>query len=155
MSRRGRLMMISMCLAAVVGPLFAASAGSAVSPPSDQVSGTNLIQNGSFENRACVGYEVCQRGPKSRAIVDWTVGPKNVDIQTSSYFTAYAGNQSVDLSGSASGSVIQAVATKSGTQYELSWYLSGNMYCGPVTKTMNVYWDKTLVDTYTFNTTGD
>jgi choice-of-anchor C domain-containing protein len=145
-------MMISTCLAAMVGPVFAAAGSTAFASSVNQ--GTNLIQNGSFESHICTQY-VCQHGPDNKGIVDWTVGKTNVDIQTNSYFAAYDGNQSVDLSGSASGSVRQAVATTSGTQYDLSWYLSGNMYCGPTTKTLNVYWDKTLVGTYTFDTTGD
>lgn len=116
-------------------------------------AGENLIQNGGFEMPSCDASS-CEYGAGSTAIPGWTVGGNSVDIVPSGYFQAFKGNQSLDLSGSASGTVTQDVSTVSGRKYTLKWHLAGNPYCGQATKTMDVYWDGTLAGSFDFDTTG-
>jgi hypothetical protein len=47
------------------------------------------------------------------------------------------------------------VDTTPGANYTLSWYMAGNTNCGQSIKTMDVYWDGTLVDAPTSNDTSD
>jgi hypothetical protein len=82
------------------------------------------------------------------------VGGNSVDVTSNSYWQPAKGSQSVDLSGSASGSVKQKVATTLGDTYVLKWYLAGNTACGQSIKKMHVYWNGKLVDSVQFNTTG-
>lgn len=112
---------------------------------------TNLVLNGSFERPDC-SPAYCEFDGGSTAIPHWVVGGNSVDV--ASYWQPARGSQSVDLSGSASGSVRQKVATTLGDTYALKWYLAGNSACGQPIKTMHVYWNGKLVDSLKFNTTG-
>jgi choice-of-anchor C domain-containing protein len=116
---------------------------------------SNLIVNGSFEEPS-----IWQTNPfveydaGSTAMPGWTVGGNSIDLVGQNYWQAENGDQSVDLSGSAPGSVSQTVGTTPGANYTLSWYMAGNTNCGQTIKTMNVFWDGTLIDSPTFNTAG-
>jgi choice-of-anchor C domain-containing protein len=124
--------------------------------PSSLAAPSNLIQNGSFESpsiwqsSAIVDYVA-----GSTAMPGWTVGGNSVDLVGESYWVAEDGDQSLDLAGSAPGSVSQTVDTTPGANYTLSWYMAGNTNCGQSIKTMDVYWDGTLVDAPTSNDTSD
>ena len=133
-------------------------------------AGPNLIMNGSFESpvvtqRACPGPLNGNFGEffgGSAGITDWTVGGASVDLYTYGNNgcgpAAEDGGQSVDLAGSgppASGSVGQVVPTVAGQSYELTWWMSGNMYGGgQATKVMNVEWNGASIATSTFDTAG-
>jgi choice-of-anchor C domain-containing protein len=112
----------------------------------------NLIKNGGFEEPACPP-QVCEYpGGDSGDVPGWAVGGNSVDIVGAAYFQPAGGSQSLDLSGSAPGSVTQRVDTVKGAVYTLSWELAGNPVCGQPIKTMRVYWDGVLVADPKFDT---
>jgi hypothetical protein len=82
------------------------------------------------------------------------VGGNSIDLVNTDYFQAAFGSQSVNLSGSAPGSVEQTVDTTSGVTYHLKWYMAGNPYCGQPVKIMHVYWDGNLIAAPRFDTSG-
>lgn len=115
----------------------------------------NLIVNASFEKPACTGVDgngICEFNGGSRAIPHWTVVGASVDITEARIFQSATGNASVDLSGSASGSLTQQVATTAGSAYILKWHMAGNTACGQKTKTMQVYWNGLRVGAFAFDT---
>jgi choice-of-anchor C domain-containing protein len=112
----------------------------------------NLVLNGGFTEPAC--SSVCEVGARSTEIPHWTVGGNSVDIIPSGYFEPAAGSQSVDLSGGAPGTLTQTVTTAAGSTYLLRWHMAGNPVCGQQFKTMDVYWDGVLEDTFKFSTSG-
>jgi choice-of-anchor C domain-containing protein len=114
---------------------------------------SNLVKNGGFEEPAgCDPF--CEYAAGSTAMPHWVIGGNSIDLVNTGYFQAAFGSQSVDLSGSAPGSVEQTVDTTSGVTYRLKWYMAGNPYCGQPIKIMDVYWDGTLIAAPRFNTTG-
>jgi choice-of-anchor C domain-containing protein len=145
--------MLTTALAAtMLGPVTTASASAGV--PADS-SPTNLVVNGSFEDPSSWQTEAIDEYPGgSTGITGWTVGGDSVDVTGSSYWTAQDGEQSVDLSGSAPGSVSQTVATTPGSVYTLTWYMAGNDNCGQPIKTMDVSWDGSQIYAPTFDTDG-
>jgi hypothetical protein len=110
-----------------------------------------LIVNGNFSLPAKSGYftvySTDQTAPGKR-IPGWTVGADSVDIIGSDYWPpppgSPSGSQSIDLSGSAPGSLTQIVGTTPGWAYLLKWYVAGNPGCGQPTKVMHVLWDNIL-----------
>jgi choice-of-anchor C domain-containing protein len=122
--------------------------------PSPARGDSNLIVNGGFESPAvCPGqFDEYDRG--STAIPGWVVGGNSVDLVCHTYFVAAAGRQSIDLSGSTSGSVSQAVSTTPHETYRLSWYMAGNTNCGQAVKTMHVFWHGRLIEAPRFSITG-
>ena len=113
----------------------------------------NLILNGSFEQPRQTSDAALSSG--SGGLADWTIGGDSVNLDGSGYWQAEDGLQSLDLSGNAPGSVSQTVTgTTAGATYTLSWFVAGNPECGQAVKRMNVYWNGTLVDEPSFNTTG-
>lgn len=100
----------------------------------------NLITDGSFESpvvAAAAGYEVFT--PSAGSLPGWSIVGTEVAVVGSSFveagvaFVAESGNQWMDLSGlgapSLTNGIIQSVATTSGLQYQLSFYL-GSAYTG-------------------------
>jgi choice-of-anchor C domain-containing protein len=146
----------ALAVALTAGVIVAVQQPSSIATPVASGSPANLVQNGSFESpsiwqtNSLVEYDA-----GSTAMPGWTVGGNSIDLVGENYWDAEDGDQSVDLSGAAPGSVSQAVATTAGANYTLSWYMAGNTNCGQSIKTMNVYWDGTLVDSPTFNDSGD
>jgi choice-of-anchor C domain-containing protein len=129
----------------MLAPAARAAATAAAAPD-------NLIKNGGFEEPACPP-QVCEYpGGDSSDVPGWTVGGSSVDIVGAAYFQPAGGSQSLDLSGSAPGSVTQRIGTVKGTLYTLSWDLAGNPVCGQPIKTMHVYWDGDLVAEPKFDT---
>jgi len=114
----------------------------------------NLVVNGGFELPSDGSSTYIEYAGGSTAIPGWTVGGNSVDVTSTSYWEADQGTQSLDLAGSAPGSVTQTVATTPGATYTLSWALAGNTNCGASVKTMDVGWNGTVVDAPTFDTTG-
>ena len=89
----------------------------------------NLVTNGSFEIGAPSGG--CQAGATS--LSGWTVTAGNIDIDSAtpgcSGITPADGTYFVDLTGSWSndvGAIAQDITTAIGTQYNLSFYFTGN-----------------------------
>lgn len=100
----------------------------------------NLITDGSFESpavAAAVGYEVFT--PSASSLPSWSVTGTEVAVVGSTFveagvaFVAESGNQWMDLSGlgapNLTNGIVQSVATTSGLQYQLSFYL-GSAYTG-------------------------
>ena len=79
------------------------------------------------------------------------MGGDSVDLVCHTYFAAAAGRQSIDLSGSSSGSVSQRALTQPGGKYTLSWQMAGNTNCGQAIKTMDVFWNGKLAGAPTFD----
>ena len=116
----------------------------------------NLIVNGSFEDPAIWQYtDLAEYDGGATDMPGWTVGGDSVDLTAGSYWLAEDGQQSLDLSGAAPGSVAQSVATSAGQPYTLSWDLAGNTNCGQPVKTMHVSWDGALIESPSFDTAGD
>jgi choice-of-anchor C domain-containing protein len=146
-----RVAAVLVSVAAGLGPVATTMTGTAAAAAGTAGTARNLIRNGSFERPDC-SPSFCEFDKGSTAIPHWTVGGNSVDLVYSAYFHAARGHQSVDLSGSAPGSVRQRVATRAGRRYVLKWFLAGNPVCGQKIKKMHVYWDGKLVDSVTFNT---
>jgi choice-of-anchor C domain-containing protein len=133
-------------LVGLSAPAFAA--------PGPASGNSNLIANGGFESpTVCPGpFDEYDHG--SKAIPGWVVGGNSVDLVCHTYFVAAGGRQSIDLSGSAPGSVSQAVPTTPHETYRLTWHVAGNTNCGQAVKTMHVFWDGKLIKALTFDITG-
>jgi hypothetical protein len=83
----------------------------AASASGDAADSVNLITNGSFESPSIwQSNSVVEYDAGSTAMPGWTVGGNSVDLVGESYWQAEDGDQSVDLSGSAPGSVSQTVS---------------------------------------------
>lgn len=149
----------ALAVALTASVIIVAEQPSSIATPAVTAAGassTNLIENGSFESPSIWQSNLLvEYDAGSTVMPGWTVGGNSVDLVGENYWEAEDGDQSVDLSGSAPGSVSQAVATTAGANYTLTWYMAGNTNCGQSIKTMDVYWDGTLVDAPTFNDTGD
>jgi choice-of-anchor C domain-containing protein len=100
-------------VAAIVAVAMSASAANAVT-----------IVNGSFEFGSDPG-SFSTEGVGSTAITGWTVGGFSVDY-IGSYWQASDGVRSIDLSGVNAGSLSQTIETVIGTDYTLTFDLSGN-----------------------------
>ena len=151
--RRSRSFVATMVLFGLLVPLPAIVQASpaAASTRSD----ANLITNGGFEKPSIwQSSSFVEYDTGSVAVPGWTVGRNSVDLVGQSYIDPESGHQSVDLSGSAPGSVSQSVATTTGKNYTLTWFIAGSTNCGQVVKTMDVFWDGTLIDSPTFDTAG-
>src|SRR5215472_8162170 len=104
-------------------------------------TGPNLIKFGGFESPVvaspCPGggssaaTGVCTYSAGSTAIPDWTIGGDSVDLVSSAFWQPARGNQSLDLSGNAPGSVTQVVPTVPNRRYLLRWGMTGAPHCGP------------------------
>lgn len=115
--------------------LFAASAANAT---------PSIIQNGNFAITSCTSSFCTYGAGNSTGIADWTVGSGStdspggsVDLVTTYWQSPPLGGNSVDLDGNAPGSISQSFATDVGTNYQVSFYLSGNPDGGSNTKTLD------------------
>jgi len=153
--RRVRFLVLPALALALAASIISAQWADAAPGTAVTVAPANLITNGSFESpeiwqaNSFVEYDA-----GSTAMPGWTVETGSVDLTGSGYWEAENGNQSVDLSGSSSGSIQQTVTTKPGQAYTLTWYIAGNTNCGQVVKTMQVSWDGTVIDSPEFDTAG-
>lgn len=85
----------------------------------------------------------------------WTVGGGSVDLVSDRLWDAAEGDQSVDLSGGAPGSISRTVPTLPLTTYVVTYKLAGNTGGpSPVVKTGDVRVNGALIDDLTFDTTG-
>ena len=102
-------------------------------------SNAATIVNGSFEADATTGqYDTFFAGGVT-SMTGWTVGSGSVDLVNSTLWDGEQGSQSVDLDGSAVGSIFQTINDLVvGVQYTMSFYMSGNTAGAPVVKTLDV-----------------
>jgi hypothetical protein len=149
-SRRRALASIGVLSLALVGVLVSSGVSAASARAS---TGSNLITNGCLQVAGNTRIDTFEGG--STQIPGWTVGGDSVDVNASDYWEPGPGcSQNVDLAGNAQGSVSQTVSTTPGVSYLLQWYMAGNTECGPVVKSMHVFWEGRLVAAPTFDTTG-
>lgn len=105
-------------------------------------SAQNLISDGSFESplvQASAPFEFDVFTPSDATLPGWSIVGTEIAVVSSSFaeygvtFVAESGNQWMDLSGlgapNLTNGIIQSVATTSGLQYQLSFYL-GSAYTG-------------------------
>ena len=94
------------------------------------------ISNGSFENGTAPGSftNIVTGGTN---ITDWMVDSGNVDY-IGTYWVASDGSRSIDLNGTAAGSIKQTFATTVGATYEVTFDLSGNPEGTPGTRVVRV-----------------
>jgi choice-of-anchor C domain-containing protein len=113
---------------------------------------TNLVKNGGFEDPPLgdsVGYVECPNG----LVDDWVIGGAGID-HIFKYWSSSEGEQSIDLSRHAQGSVSQLIPTEPGKSYDLSFAMAGNPDGAPKVKTVEIFWNGLSKGTDTFDTTG-
>jgi choice-of-anchor C domain-containing protein len=103
----------------------------------------NLLQNSSFEAPSAGSSFVTRGGD---GLTGWNV-TGNID-HIGGFWVASEGIQSVDLNGSAAGSVSQTIATIPGQHYRLRYALGENLF-GFGNKTMDIVWQGNVVDSLT------
>ncbi len=111
-----------------------------------------LGENGSFEDGTDpVVYMTLSTGATD--ITNWTIDSGSIDY-IGSYWIASEGTDSIDMSGSAEGSISQEFTTVVGATYEVTFDMAGNPAGGPVEKTMTVMATGDPGESFTFDTTG-
>jgi len=116
-----------------------------------------LISNGGFESTSCTSDEWCTYGT-GNDIPGWTITEGTVDIQASNTnggtVVAHSGSWSVDVSGNNVGAIAQDFATHVGDQYTVTFWLAGNVNCGPEFKVLDVSATGADTQQYTFDIGG-
>jgi choice-of-anchor C domain-containing protein len=133
----------------LIGPLVVALAW--IAAPSTVFAATS-ITNGSFEAGSYVRpapWNTFFAG--SSSVTGWTIDSGSIDATFSSYWPASDGEVSIDLNGDNTGSISQAIATTVGTEYRVTYDLSGNPACGPSAKTLTVSATGSAPDPETFD----
>jgi len=149
---------VRVCVLAAVGllvlPAYAAAVTS--STRAGVVTGKDLIINGGFSVPVAPSgtYEAYAAG--NTAIKGWTIGNGGVFIVGAQHWQQPPRyTQSIDLAGSAPGTLAQSVPTQAGARYLLGWWATGsNPGYGGTKRAMHVLWDGKLVDSLTFSTKG-
>ena len=112
-----------------------------------------LVFNGSFEHHYLFSTNFQINLPGAENIEGWTIDGAGV-VLTGQYWQASEGNQSVELNYLGSGGISQAITTIPGESYRLEFDLSGEPGMGDPVKGMQIYWDGSLLETVSFDTTG-
>jgi choice-of-anchor C domain-containing protein len=87
----------------------------------------NLVSNGTFAAPSCTSSTFCTYHPGDTNITGWSVSGNSVDLITGYWQTPPGGGNSVDLDGNGRGGVAaSSFATTTGTEYTLTFELSGN-----------------------------
>ena len=112
--------------------------------------------NASFETGTYVdngfGFEQLNAGDTS--LDGWTVEAGSVDW-VGTYWPAQDGSMSIDMSGLDSGTLSQTFATTIGSNYTVSFYLSGNPAGPPAVKTLDLSATGGAVSSYSFDASGN
>jgi choice-of-anchor C domain-containing protein len=112
----------------------------------------NLLSNGSFENPALTPTTTFITLTSGQTMGAWTITAGSVDL-IRTYWAPADGFQSLDMSGSAAGTIGQVVTTTTGSTYTLRFSMAGNPD-GAIQKSMRVWWGTQLLGTFTFDQTG-
>jgi len=118
-----------------------------------QASAANLVVNGGFEAQTVqsgVGFDTFNS--VSQGLTGWTIGLRNVDLVSSSFWTPAGGHNSLDLNGTGKSSISQILSTVVGQVYTLSFDLAGNPFGGSAVKSLSVNFGPAGL--YDFNITG-
>ena len=112
--------------------------------------------NASFETGTYVdnsfGFEQLNAGDTS--LDGWTVEAGSVDW-VGTYWPAQDGSMSIDMSGLNPGTLSQTFATTIGSNYTVSFYLSGNPAGPPAVKTLDLSATGGAVSSYSFDASGN
>lgn len=113
----------------------------------------NLVTNGNLAS-VCGSGSFCTYGAgDTTSISNWSVTSGSVDLITGYWQTPPGGGNSVDLDGLAPGGIQTSFATTAGTEYVLTFELSGNPDGGNPVKTVEVDVGGTI-QTFTFDTSA-
>ena len=113
----------------------------------------NLITNGNLASVCGSGSFCTYNSGDSTSISNWSVTSGSVDLITGYWQAPPGGGNSVDLDGNAPGGIQTSFATNAGTEYTLSFELSGNPDGGNPLKTVQV--DVAgVIQTFTFDTSA-
>ena len=107
------------------------------------MAGTNLVENGSFENTDAVTDHNGQ-WQLFDVIPSWTRSTNaKFEIQTNELgiVPAQDGEKHIELDSTANYSISQAIATTAGNQYELSFYYSARVVGNEQTNKAEVFWN--------------
>ncbi|MFJ5118096.1 choice-of-anchor C family protein [Kitasatospora sp. NPDC088548] len=146
------------CAAAVTAVLLAAGTAATALPahaagPSGRLAALSRFDDGSFETPK-VAANTFQELVAGQTIGPWQVTSGSVDLIGAGFWQAAEGDQSVDLNGSAPGSVSQAFTTVPGAAYTVTYSLAGNPEAAPAVKTGQALVDGQDFQDFTFNTAG-
>jgi choice-of-anchor C domain-containing protein len=115
----------------------------------------NLISNGTFAAPGCASSTFCEYNGGSTSITGWTVTGSSVDLITGYWQAPPGGGNSVDLDGAGQGGVASSsFSSNNGSQYELTFDLSGNPDGNLGPHTVQVDIDGTIQD-FTFDTAAE
>ncbi len=89
------------------------------------VAHANLVSNGNFSSSCGSNFCTYSSGD-STSISGWTVGGNSVDLVNTYWQSPPGGGSSVDLDGLGAGSISTSFGTTNGSEYTLSFELSGN-----------------------------
>jgi len=110
-------------------------------------AGADIVLNGGFEapDVSPSPYIVAPPG----TVAHWTITSGYVDLVDKSWWLPAEGDQSVDLNANGvAGSIRQDLVTGVGNIYSIDFALTGNWGAGPDTKTMQVWWDGSMVQQF-------
>lgn len=110
------------------------------------------VQNGGFESSSAPSGSFATLNA-GQNFGNWTVSSGTIDL-INGYWQAASGTYSLDMDGYSSGAIFQNVITNPGSQYSLSFAMAGNPGGGSAIKTLNVLWDGTFAQAFTFDITG-
>ncbi len=137
----------------VAMPTRAATRASLPGKAAQPLAAENLVSDGDFEDPAIPGpWNVVYYAPA--IFGSWTIESGSIDHIGPGYWQAASGYQSVDLNGYSAATIYQDIPTTPGESYSLSFAMAGNPHGGPWVVTMEVWWEASLIDTLTFDTTG-
>jgi len=95
-----------------------------------------LIVNGGFEQPTTGSFLTIPAG--SSDLTGWTVVSGTVDVVNSSFYPAFAGNQSLDLDGTSAGAIEQSFNTTIGATYNFAFVYANNALGGTNPASANV-----------------
>ncbi|KPM79344.1 MULTISPECIES: DUF642 domain-containing protein [Pseudoalteromonas] len=120
------------------------------------MAGTNLVENGSFENTDTVTDHNGQ-WQLFDVIPGWTRSTNaKFEIQTNKLgiVPAQDGEQLIELDSTANYSISQAIATTAGNQYEVSFYYSARVTGNEQTNKAEVFWNSESLAVVNSSTKG-
>ena len=110
------------------------------------------VQNGGFEQPALfVSNLTISAG--STALDPWTVTGGGLDLVHTLWDPA-EGLNSISLNGVGPSTITQTVSTLPGTSYSLGFAMAAEIFGGPPVRQIDVLWNGVLVDTVSFDYTG-
>ena len=118
---------------------------------SNLVVSQNLLTNGGFELPP-EGNTYVTYGPAAN-LGGWIVETGTVD-HVFTFWEAAEGHKSIDLNGTSPGALYRDIPTAPGQQYYFHYALAGNYVIAPTTKTNEVWWNGSPIDTNIFAAAG-